>query len=137
MRDRSREVELLKRRRELERVARERTAAELLASTDETGNINGAKLSRESFAMLRDLIGRSSHRVTPGTPIRHAIDAGVRCEVRRVSGARTLVESPEGRLAMHHLVVTVVPDAIQPAANTAGPAAPSAPRPPAPSPASA
>ena len=65
MRDRSREMELLKRRRELERMARERTAAELLAGADETGRIDGAKLSRESFAMLRDLIGRSSH---PGHP---------------------------------------------------------------------
>ena len=129
MRDRSREVEWLKQRRERERVAREHTAAELLACADEAGHIDGAKLSRESFAMLCDLIGRSSHRVTPGAPTRYAVDTGVRCEIRRVSGARTLVESPEGRLAMHHLVITVVPDDVQPSTGAAEPAVPSTPRP--------
>lgn len=124
MRDRSRELDLLKRRRERERVAKERTAAELLACADETGRIDDARLSTESFALLRDLIGRSSHRVTPGAPVRHAIDAGVRCEVHRVTGARTLVASPEGRLVMHHLVVTVAPADTQSSAVPAAPAAP-------------
>ena len=129
MRDRSRELEWLRQRRERERVARERTAAELLDRADEAGRIDGARLSKESFVMLRDLIGRSSHGVTPGAPVRHAVDTGVRCEVRRVSGARTLVESPEGRLAMYHLVVTVVPEDAQPDDDGAEPAARPAPRP--------
>ena len=107
MRDRSRELEMLRRRRELERVARERTASELLACADEMGRIDGARLSRECFMMLRDLVSRSGHGVKPGSSSRRAVEAGVRCEVRRVPGSRTVVESPEGRLAMHDLEVTV------------------------------
>ncbi len=107
MRDRGRELEMLRRRRELERVARDRTAAELLTSAGDTGRIDGAKLSRECFAMLRDLVSRSGHGARPGSSTRDAVEAGVRCEVRRVPGSRTVVESPEGRLAMHDLVVTV------------------------------
>lgn len=107
MRDRSRELEMLRRRRELERVARDRTASELLACAGEAGKIDGAELSRECFVMLRDLVSRSSHGIKPGSPYRRAVEAGVRCEVRRVPGSRTVVESPEGRLAMHGLEVTV------------------------------
>jgi len=110
VRDRSRELELLRRRRELQRVARERTAAELLSCTDGTGRVDGARLSQECFVMLRDLIGRSSHGARPGVPARHAAEAGVQCEVRRVPGARTTVESPEGSLTMHGLVVTIKPE---------------------------
>ena len=109
IRDRRAELALLRGRRERQRVERERTAEELLACADETGSIHGATLSRESFAMLRDLISRSSHGAGPGAPVRRATDIGVRCEVRRAAGARTVVESPEGRLAMHGLVVTVAP----------------------------
>ena len=114
MRDRSRELELLRRRRELERVARERTAAELLSCADEAGRIDGARLSQECFVMLRDLIGRSSHGARPDAPARRVADAGVCCEVRRVPGARTVVESPEGRLAINGLVITVAAEPIEP-----------------------
>lgn len=60
--------------------------------------------------MLRDLIGPSSHGARPGVPARHAAEAGVQCEVRRVPGTRTTVESPEGSLTMHGLVVTIRPE---------------------------
>lgn len=109
MRDRSREINEMRRRREQERVARERTADELLACADGAGGIDGAMLSRECFVMLRDLVSRSSHGVRPGSTARRAVEGGVCCEVRRASGACTVVESPEGRLAMHNLVVTVTP----------------------------
>ena len=109
IRDRRAELEELKQRRARERVARERTAAELLSCAGDAGRIDGASLSRESFTMLRDLISRSSHGARPGAAIRRADDSGVCCEVRRVSGARTVVESPEGRLAMHGLTVTIGP----------------------------
>ena len=98
---------MLRRRRELERVARDRTASELLACADDAGKIDGAELSRECFVMLRDLVSRSSHGIKPGSSSRRAVEAGVRCEVFRVPGSRTVVESPEGRLAMHGLEVTV------------------------------
>lgn len=107
MRDRSRELEVLRQRRRLERVARDRTAAELMDCADESGSIDGAKLSHECFVMLRDLVSRSGHGVKPGSSSRRAVEAGVCCEVSRVPGSRTVVESPEGRLAMHGLEVTV------------------------------
>ena len=108
IRDRRRERELLERRRELERVARETAAAELLSGADERGRIDGASLSAASFSMLRDLISRSGHGARPGADMRSSTDTGVRCEVRRVRGARTVVACPqEGTLAMLGLVVTV------------------------------
>ena len=107
MRDRRRELDELKRRRQLERVTRERTAAALLSCADEAGRIDGASMSEACFAMLRDLIGRSSHDARPGARARRTADTGVRCEVRRVPGARTVVESPDGRLAMNGLEITI------------------------------
>ena len=118
VRDRSRELEEMRRRRELRRADAERTAVELLACTDENGRIDGARLSQECFVMLRDLIGRSTYGARPGMSTRRAIDAGVRCEIQRVPGARTTVESPEGSLAMHGLVVTISPEPrLEPAAS--------------------
>lgn len=110
MRDRSGELRELRQRRALERVARERTAAELLNCADEAGRINGARLSRAGFAMLRDLVSRSSHGVRPGSPVRRAAYAGVCCQVARSPGDSTEVESPEGRLRMHNLIVTITPN---------------------------
>ena len=108
IRDRRRERQLLERRRQLERVARETAAAELLSRADERGRIDGASLSAASFSMLRDLISRSGHGARPGADVRSSTETGVRCDVRRVRGARTVVECPqEGTLAMHGLVVTV------------------------------
>ena len=109
IRDRRAELDLLRQRRARERVARERTAAELLSRADDAGRIDGSTLSTESFLMLRDLISRSSHGARPGAEVRRATDSGVCCEVRRATGARTVVTSPEGRLAMHGLIVTVGP----------------------------
>lgn len=124
MRDRRPELDELKLRRQLERVTRERTAAELLSCADETGSIDGARVSPECFAMLRDLIGRSSHNARPGARARRTTDAGVRCEVRRVPSARTVVESPDGRLAMNGLEITITADAITAESITAEPTEP-------------
>lgn len=107
IRDRRAELAELKRRRLHERAARERTAAELLSRASDGGRIDGARLSMESFSMLRDLISQSSHGSRPGAEVRRATASGVCCEVRRAAGARTVVESPEGRLAIHGLIVTV------------------------------
>ena len=109
IRDRRAELDELKQRRARQRVARERMAAELLSCADDAGLIDGAELSREAFSMLRDLISRSSHGARPGAEARHADDSGVRCEVRRAGGACTAVESPEGRLVMHGLIVAIRP----------------------------
>jgi len=109
IRDRRAELDELKQRRARERVARERTAAELLSCADDAGLINGTALSKQAFAMLRDLISRSSHGAKPGAEVRRAADGGVLCEVHRANDARTVVESPEGRLVMHGLIVTILP----------------------------
>ena len=107
IRDRRRERDLLLRRRELDRVARETAAAELLSCADHGGRIDGALMSVASFSMLRDLISRSGFRAGVGAGPRAAIENGVRCDIRRVDGERTVVDCPDGRLVMSDLVVTV------------------------------
>ena len=110
IRDRARERELLRRRRDLDRVARETAASELLACAGEDGRIAGVSMSVASFSMLRDLISRSGFGTGIGVDVRSAAHHGVRCEVRRVAGVHTAVDCPEGRFMMRDLVVTVVAD---------------------------
>ena len=110
IRDRGQERDLLRRRRELDRAARETAASELLACAGEDGWIAGASMSVDSFSMLRDLISRSGFGTSVGAGVRSATHLGVRCEVRRVAGAETVVDCPEGRFVMRDLVVTVSAD---------------------------
>ncbi len=107
LRDHRVERSRIKQRRERERVTREAVAAELLACAAEGGHLHGAQLPDACFALLRDLIGRSGHGSSPGASVRSAAAHGVRCEVRRADGARTVVESREGTLTLHGLEVTV------------------------------
>ena len=67
-------------------------------------------MSVASFSMLRDLISRSGFGTGVGAGVRSATHLGVRCEVRRVAGAETAVDCPEGRFVMRDLVVTVSAD---------------------------
>ena len=108
IRDRRQERDLLRRRRERERVEREVAARELLSCTDENSSLNGAYMSVASFSMLRDLISRSGFSTHVGADLRSATVSGVRCEVRPVDGAETVVDCPEGRFVMSDLVVTVM-----------------------------
>ena len=110
IRDRERERDLLRRRRELDRVERETAASDLVACADQDGWIAGASMSVASFSMLRDLISRSTFGAQMGTGVRSATRLGVRCEVRRVAGAETVVDCPEGRFVMRDMVVKVVAD---------------------------
>ena len=110
IRDRRRERELMQRDRELERVAQEDTAAELLSGADDRGHIDGAEMSVASFSMLRDLVSRSGHDHSAGARVRTVTELGVRCTVTRADGASTAVECPEGRLLMHGVVVSVTRD---------------------------
>ena len=151
IRDRRRQRDLIRRRREQERVNREVIAEELLSSVGDDGTLNGAELSDASFRMLLDLIGRAEHTSSnvevhasssvpsvslpaggvttavngrntgtmsaaltmPSTQpasipaVRTSTAIGVRCDVRRIDNACTVVSCPAGRLAMHGLVVTV------------------------------
>ena len=123
IRDRSWERERLHRRRERDRMAGETVARELLSCADDGGRIDGARMSVASFSMLRDLISRSGLRAGIDADLRTATALGVQCAVLRVDGEQTVVECPDGRLAIHDLVVTVT------AANETGPAgSPAGPR---------
>ena len=100
----------MQRDRELERVAHEDAAAELLSRADDRGHIDGAEMSVASFSMLRDLVSRSGHDHSAGARVRTVTEFGVRCTVTRADGASTAVECPEGRLLMHGVVVSVIRD---------------------------
>ena len=123
VRDRRTERAWIRQRRDRERDAREAVAAELLESAGEGGLLDGAQLSVASFTLLRDLLGRSGHGYSPGATVRAATADGVRCEVRRIDGVRTVVECPEGRLALGGLEVAVgaAPGAPEPARAQASP----------------
>ena len=108
VRDRRTERAWIRQSRERDRVAREAVAAELLGCASADGVLDGAQLSVASFTLLRDLVGRSGHGHTPGAAVRAATADGVRCEVRRVAGARTAVECPDGRLVLGGLEITVI-----------------------------
>ncbi len=107
LRDRSAEQEQIKQRRQRERVNRASVAAELLLCSDDFGNLDGAFLPGDSFALLRELLNRSWHGSPPGAPVRSVTSDGIRCEVRRTEGSCTVVECSEGRLTLHGLEITV------------------------------
>jgi len=107
LRDRRTERAWIAQRRERERVAREAVAAGLLGCAGAGGLLDGAQLSVASLTLLRDLVGRSGHGHRPGAAVRVATADGVRCEVRRVAGARTAVQCPDGRLVLGGLEITV------------------------------
>lgn len=109
--DRRQERDLLRRRQELDRASRETAASDLLACADDDGHIDGARLSSASFSILRDLISRSGQRVGIDSDCRHATEHGVRCEIKRIKGACTVVHCPEGTFTMHGLAVTITPAA--------------------------
>ena len=108
VRDRRRERELIQRDRELRRVSKEATAAELLSCADSQGHVDGAEMSVAGFLMLRDLISRSGHAGDVNADKRTVTEYGVRCTVHRVEGASTTVKCPEGRFVVHGLVVSVI-----------------------------
>lgn len=107
IRDRSKEKELLRRRRERIVATEERTAIELLEASHANGSVDGAHLSDAAFVRLRDLVGRSSHRAGAAQIIRRTSDAGLVCEVRRRPGVDTTISCPEGRLRLIDLDVRI------------------------------
>lgn len=103
MTDRRAEQEMLRRRREAERRARERVDAELLA----VGDLDGAELSVAAVARLQQLIGRSSHHAQVTGAQRWSSDAGLRCIVRRRAGASTVVRCAHGVLSLLDVEVRI------------------------------
>lgn len=107
IRDRSKERELLRRRRERIVATEEWTTIELLEASDANGSVDGAHLSDAAFVRLRDLVGRSSHRAGAAQATRRTYDAGLVCEVRRHPGVDTTISCPEGRLRLIDLDVRI------------------------------
>ncbi len=101
--DRSAEQEIVRRRREAERRARERVDVELL----EAGALDGAALSRPAMQRLLDLLGRSSHGSIVTAQERSITDGPLTCRLRREPGISTIVRSPEGALTLLNLHVSI------------------------------
>jgi len=106
IRDRSTERELLRRRRERERIDSERVTEEVVAWAATAPGAR-APLSMTAFVVLRDLIGQATAS-GPAGATQWATGAGaLRCDLARASGRSTVVECPEGRLVLRDLVVSV------------------------------
>lgn len=110
IRDRGRERDLLRRRREMDRISREAAASGLLACAGDDGRLGGSSMSVASFSMLRDLVGRCTFGTGVGAGVRSATLHGVRCEVRRADGEETVIDCPDGLFVMRDMVVTVSAD---------------------------
>ena len=106
IRDRSAERELLRWRRERERVDSERVAEELLTWAAAAPGAR-APLSMPAFVTLRDLVGQATAS-GPVAATRSATGASVlRCDLAQVPGRSVVVECSEGRLVLHDIVVSV------------------------------
>ncbi len=107
LRDRASEQRTIRERLDRERVERHAAARELLSGADETGLVDGARLSTAAFGLLRELIGLCGHQAAGDAGTRVASAAGLRCELRRDGFAETVVSCPEGRFWLHGLTVSV------------------------------
>lgn len=108
MRDRSAERELLRRRREQDRLAEEQIVIEVLAWAASSTDTQPSPLSSAAFVAVRDLIGRATASGSAREAVREATGtAGLRCELRRAAGARTVIECTEGRLVLQDLELSV------------------------------
>jgi len=106
IRDRSAERELLRRRRERERVDSELVAEEVLTWAAAAPGAR-APLSMPAFVTLRDLVGQATAS-GPVCATRSATGGSdLRCDLARAPGRSTVVECSEGRLVLHDLVVSV------------------------------
>lgn len=103
--DRSAEQELLRRRRDAERRARERVDVELL----EAGTLDGVALSAPAMRRLLELVGRSSHSSAVTAAERSITDGPLTCRLRREPGTSTVVHSAEGTLSLLDLQVSIEP----------------------------
>lgn len=112
IRDRTRERELLLRRREQERAGEERTALELLDSVDADGRMRRAEVSVRALRRLRLLLGASSARRSSGSPTREAGDRDLVCTVTRSPGpspSAVEISCPDGVLTLHDVDVWLRP----------------------------
>lgn len=109
LRDRSKEKELLRRRREMAAEAVRRTTVELLTATGDDGLLDRAELTPAAFDRLQDLIGRSAHNARASDRVRTVVDTDLVCMVERLPGAVTEVGTDRGRLRLIDLRIRVRP----------------------------
>ena len=112
MRDRREAQQHMRERIERERVERQASAAELLSWVDADGSVDGAELSSGAFAFLRDLIAIAGRQAPDAGGMRASHAWGLRCELRRVHHASTVVHCPQGRMTMHDMTVVIVDPAV-------------------------
>ena len=105
MPDRTKERELLRRRREQERTARERIDHELL---DEP-LLDGRALSAGALARLQELVGRTLVRLGTRASVAEHADRILCCRIERSPGRPTRVRSPAGTLTLLDLTISLTP----------------------------
>lgn len=103
MPDRSRERELLRRRRDQERAARERVDRELL---DEPV-LDGRVLSPGGLARLQEIVGRALVRLGTRSRVVEHSDRMLGCRIERSPGRHTQVHSPAGSLTLLDLTISI------------------------------
>lgn len=108
--DRSTQQEMVRRRREQERRARERIDAELLAAAGPDGRLSDVEVSAAALGRLQQLVGRSARRFSSNEHReRHGTEGGLGVLVRHDPDATTWVRTPEGVLTMRAVEVRIVP----------------------------
>jgi uncharacterized protein (TIGR02677 family) len=103
--DRGAAQRLLRHRRQQELDARRRVDIELLDQTD----LDGSTLSSAALARLQELISRTLQQLDTTARRHQRPDGLLVCAIERTPGRHTTVSSPEGRLTLYHLEVSVSP----------------------------
>jgi uncharacterized protein (TIGR02677 family) len=101
--DRTRERELMRKRREQERAARDRVDHELL---DEPV-LDHRMLSYGALARLQEIVGRTFTKLGTRALACEHVDGRLVCRVERTPGRHTRVRSPAGTLTMLDLNVSI------------------------------
>lgn len=107
VRNRAQEREQLRHRRHREREAEAQTARELLAVTDEHGQLLKVDVSVLALRRLRQLLAASSARRISGQIDRSAQDQDLHCVVKRTIGKQVLIRCPDGQLTLQDAEVSL------------------------------
>ena len=104
--DRTKERELMRRRREQERAALERVDHELL----DLPALDGSSLSGGALVRLQVLVSRTLGRLGTREKAVEYTDRSLACRVERSPGRHTRVRSPAGVLTLQDLTVSIAPN---------------------------